>query len=114
MLRVLAVVAVTAGLSVVLLSSTASARVRDCRYPAESFGPTNDPQMNINGFSVRDMSCSAARQAISRGRLQRSGNIRTHGFDCYLLKRYRQRGTVLGADIRCVSENRAFRFSWAT
>lgn len=70
--------------------------------------------MNIGNLSVRNMSCSAAHRAISRGRLLRSGNIRTRGFYCYPLKRYRQGGTVLGADIRCVSGTRAFRFSWAT
>ena len=101
-------------LALVLAPPIASARVRGCRYPFESFGPRNDPQMNIGDFSVRNMSCSAAHRAISRSRLLRSGNIRTRGFHCYLLKSYRQGGTVIGADVRCVAGARAFRFSWAT
>jgi hypothetical protein len=107
-------VAMAAGLAVVAVSSTAAASVRDCTYPPESFGPRNDRQMNIGNFSVRNMSCGAAHRAISRSRLLSSGNIRTSGFSCYLLKRYRQGDTVLGADIRCVAGAEAFRFSWAT
>jgi hypothetical protein len=114
MTRIVAVAAVSAGFAGLWLSSTAGATVGRCSYPPESFGPRNDRQMNISSFSVRNMSCSAAHRAISRGRLLRNGNISTRGFACSLLKRYRVRGTVLGADIRCTSGGRVFRFSWAT
>lgn len=92
-----------------LFTAGASAAVRHCRTPIQ-LGST----ANVGNVTARNMSCGAARGAIARGHLTRSGGFRTRGFRCYRLHRSVVGGTVLGAQNRCVSGRRAFRFDWAT
>jgi hypothetical protein len=97
------------------LPAAAAANVRSCTYPY-GHGPRNDIGVQIRGVSVRDITCSAGLRAISNSRLLRGGSIATPGLYCYTLKRFIPAGydQPLGANIRCVSGSRAFRFGWAT
>jgi hypothetical protein len=87
----------------------AGASVRGCCYLMATSHETT-----TGNVTARSMTCSAALGAISISRLLGNGKISTTGFTCSVLKRYRAGATILGADIRCVSGARAFRFSSAT
>jgi hypothetical protein len=99
---------ITQGLRLLLRSMVSASR--------HAAGPRNDIGVQIGDVSVRAMTCSAGLRAISNSKLLRSGDIATPGFYCYTLKRFIPAGydQPLGANVRCVSGARAFRFGWAT
>jgi hypothetical protein len=101
----------------IALPVSASASVHDCRGNPQGtgYGPRNDRSVPNYVSSVRNISCKRAGWgAVEHGSLTRSGNLRTGGWYCYVLKRYRSFGTLLGANVRCVQGGKAFRWNWAT
>jgi len=103
--------ATAASIALLLPTAGASAAVRHCRPPTRI---GSDNPANVGNVTARNMSCATVRRAIAHGHLIRSGGFRTRGFRCYLVHRSVVGGTVLGAQNRCVSGRRAFRFDWAT
>jgi hypothetical protein len=96
---------------------SASADVHECPGNPQGTGyaPRNDRGVPNYVSSVRNMTCNRAGwAAVEHGFLTRSGNLRTAGWHCYVLKRYRSFGTLLGAKVRCVQRGKAFRWNWAT
>lgn len=109
-----------AAFSVLAIASpvSASAYVHDCPGNPQGTGyaPRNDRGVPNYVSSVRNISCyQAGWGAVEHGSLLTgSGNLRTAGWYCYVLKRFRSFGTLLGADVRCVQGGKAFRWTWAT
>jgi hypothetical protein len=101
----------------IALPVSASAYVHGCPGNQQNTGyaPRNDPGVPNYVSSVRNISCfRAGWGAVEHGSLTSSGNLRTAGWRCYVLKRYHSFGTLLGANVRCVQGSKAFRWSWAT
>lgn len=101
----------------VALPASASAYVHECpgNPQGTGYGPRNDREVPNYVSSVRNISCGRAGWgAVEHGSLTGNGNLRTAGWYCYVLKRYRSFGTLLGADVRCVRAGKAFRWSWGT
>lgn len=101
----------------IALPVSASAYVHDCagNSPGTGYAPRNDRGVPNSVSSVRNISCNRAGWgAVWNGSLTGSGNLRTAGWYCYVLKSYRSTGLLLGADVRCEQGGEAFRWTWAT
>ena len=99
------------------LPPTSSAFVRSCpgNPQGTGYGPRNDRGAPNFVSSVRNISCRAAGWgAVEHGSLTSSGNLRTSGWHCVVLKRFRLGSTLQGADVRCVRGGQAFRWTWGT
>jgi hypothetical protein len=108
MRRAILAAAVTA--AALATAGPASASVQSCYVPQPN-------AQNVYDLSVRNDVCWLALGEIERGTIQSNGDLRMRGrsvWYCYTLKTYRSFGTVLGATVRCVAGDEAFRFSWAT
>jgi hypothetical protein len=70
---------------------------------------------NVGELETHKMSCASARAAIAHGRLTHSGNLKTTGFACHVVRRYSPNaGVITGAKIHCRRGPRQFAFAWAT
>ncbi len=106
------IVLIIAVASLAALPTVANAYVHDCS--GNGYGPRNDRGAPNRVTSVRNISCHAAGAAVDRGFLVTGGNLRTRGFHCYILHRYRVGNQLNGADVRCVHGGAAFRWIWGT
>ena len=116
MKRIILILSLLASLAAVL-PATSSASVRSCpgNPLGTGYGPRNDRGAPNWVSSVRNISCRAAGWgAVEHGSLTSSGNLRTSGWYCVVLKRSHVGSTTLGANVRCVRGSQAFRWSWAT
>jgi hypothetical protein len=98
-------------------AAISSASVHSCpgNPQGTGYGPRNDRGAPNGVTSVRNISCHAAGWgAVEHGFLTSTGNLRTAGWHCVVLKRYHVGSTLMGADIRCVHRPRAFRWTWGT
>lgn len=84
----------------------------DCAVPAASIGEDHPQQGELMVNAQTE--CSAARFAISNGRLTRSGNLVARGWTCRVTHRYHSGGVTLGAKIKCRKGIEGFSFAWAT
>jgi hypothetical protein len=121
LLRALLVAGAIGGVwtTAVALPATSNAFVRSCpgNPQGTGYGPRNDRDAPNYVSSVRNISCHRAGWGpVEHGRLITStGNLRTRGWRCIVLKRFRPPGSiVLGANVRCVRGNEAFRWTWGT
>lgn len=100
-----------------VVPATSSARVHRCpgNPQGTGYGPRNDREAPNYVSSVRNMSCHAAGWgAVQHGSLTSRGNLRTAGWHCVVLKRYRIGSTLMGANVRCKRGHKAFRWTWGT
>lgn len=101
----------------VVMPATSNASVRTCSGNPQGtgYGPRNDRGAPNWVTSVRNMSCRAAGWgAVEHGYLTSSGNLRTSGWHCVVLKRYHIGTSTTGADGRCVRGGKSFRWRWGT
>ena len=115
-MRLIAAAVACLGLALLALApGAASATVRHCSY-SYGHGPANDRYVPLSQVATDNMVCSKALDAISGGKLLRSGNLKTDGFTCKVTKSFRPPGemTALGADVSCSAGTRSFSFDWAT
>ena len=100
-----------------VLAATAGASVQSCpgNPQGTGYGPRNDRGAPNWVTSVRNVSCHAAGWgAVEHGSLTSTGNLRTAGWHCVVLRRYHVGSALMGADVRCVHRRRAFRWTWGT
>jgi hypothetical protein len=118
MKRIVLIVSLIAAAAAVTLPATASAGVFGCPgNPETGYWPRNDRMAPNQVTSVRNISCNAAGWgAVAHGSIVfSSGNLRTRGWSCVVLKRYLIENRWLdGADVRCVRGAQAFRWTWGT
>jgi hypothetical protein len=100
-----------------VVPATSSASVHSCPGNPQGvgYGPRNDRGAPNFVSSVRNISCDAAGWgAVEHGSLTSTGNLRTAGWSCVVLKRFKVGSTTMGADVRCVRGRQAFRWTWGT